>query len=200
MKTTTSTERPTSADVLGDNKADQRLRKRLQQLITIDSYHLDENTEFELALLLLDAAHEKRCVGNLDNCATRARAVDTALDLIEARLDEPLNVRELCIATGIPARTLLRGFQERFGVGPKAYISQLRLSRVRKGLIMDASATKVSDLANQYGFWHMGHFARDYRRLFGELPSKTAQSASSYATNKSVTLLPPRLAHLVDKG
>jgi len=28
-------------------------------------------------------------------------------------------------------------------------------------------------VANAWGFWHMGQFARDYRRLFGELPSDT---------------------------
>ena len=193
-------ERPASADVIGDSMANQLLRKRLHHLMAIDSYQMDEDTEFELALSLLDAAQEQRRVGNLDNCATRSRAVETALDFIEAMLDEPLNVRDLSIATGIPARTLLRGFQERFGIGPKAYINQLRLSRVRKSLIRGAPATKISDFANQYGFWHMGQFARDYRRLFGELPSKTAQSSSSYATNSSLTLLPNRWTHLVDKG
>jgi len=28
-------------------------------------------------------------------------------------------------------------------------------------------------IANQYGFWHMGQFAKDYNNLFGELPSET---------------------------
>ena len=31
----------------------------------------------------------------------------------------------------------------------------------------------AADSANNWGFWHMGQFAKDYRRLFGELPSKT---------------------------
>ena len=185
-------ERPQSADVIGDGKANQLLRKRLLQLIMVDSYQMDENTEFELALLVLDAAQERPAGPELENCDTRARAVNTALDLIEARLDEPLSVRELCIATGIPARTLSRSFQERFGVGPKTYINQLRLSRVRKNLINSASETKISDFANQYGFWHMGQFARDYRRLFGELPSETALMTSSYATNNFIPLLPSR--------
>ena len=31
----------------------------------------------------------------------------------------------------------------------------------------------VADIANGWGFWHMGQFAADYRRQFGELPSET---------------------------
>jgi AraC family ethanolamine operon transcriptional activator len=32
----------------------------------------------------------------------------------------------------------------------------------------DPATTEVSDVANDWGFWHLGWFAADYRRLFGE--------------------------------
>lgn len=32
-----------------------------------------------------------------------------------------------------------------------------------------------ADVANNWGFWHMGRFAADYRKFFGELPSETLQ-------------------------
>jgi AraC family ethanolamine operon transcriptional activator len=31
----------------------------------------------------------------------------------------------------------------------------------------------VLEIAQRWGFWHTGEFAAAYRRLFGELPSKT---------------------------
>ena len=31
----------------------------------------------------------------------------------------------------------------------------------------------IIDAASRWGFWHMGQFAADYRRKFGELPSET---------------------------
>jgi AraC-like DNA-binding protein len=31
----------------------------------------------------------------------------------------------------------------------------------------------VAEVARSYGFGHLGHFARDYRNLFGEYPSDT---------------------------
>ena len=37
----------------------------------------------------------------------------------------------------------------------------------------DPSRTRIADVANEWGFWHMGQLAADYRRHFGENPSET---------------------------
>ena len=65
-------------------------------------------------------------------------------------------------------------FAEKYGISPKAYIRAIRLNKARKELLAsDPAQFKVADIANRFGFWHMGQFAADYRRHFGELPSKT---------------------------
>jgi AraC family ethanolamine operon transcriptional activator len=51
-----------------------------------------------------------------------------------------------------------------------------RLATVRHKLIKAGPDTLVNDVANRWGFWHMGRFASDYRRQFGELPSETLKS------------------------
>lgn len=56
----------------------------------------------------------------------------------------------------------------------KCNSSDIRLNAVHKILIKAASVdVKVTDIANQFNFWHMGQFAADYKRLFGKLPSET---------------------------
>jgi AraC family ethanolamine operon transcriptional activator len=60
-----------------------------------------------------------------------------------------------------------------YGVTPKAYINALRLNAVRKLLKLSTGNERVVDAANAWGFWHMGKFAADYRKLFGENPSQT---------------------------
>ena len=51
------------------------------------------------------------------------------------------------------------------------YLHALRLNRARRELrLADPDVSRVSDVANRWNFWHMGQFAADYRRLFGELP------------------------------
>ena len=46
----------------------------------------------------------------------------------------------------------------------------------------DPSTTRVTDVANEWGFWHLGQFAADYRRHFGELPSETFERQVPNAT------------------
>jgi len=93
---------------------------------------------------------------------------------IETSIDLPIKVGNLCKTVGVSERTLLRLFHERFGISPKTYLTWNRFSRVRRELKKyKEGRVKISDIANAFGFWHMGQFAADYRRLFNELPSET---------------------------
>ena len=47
---------------------------------------------------------------------------------------------------------------------------------MRHELLAGSADTRISDVANRWGFWHMGSFAADYRKQFGELPSETLRS------------------------
>jgi AraC family ethanolamine operon transcriptional activator len=49
----------------------------------------------------------------------------------------------------------------------------VRFNGVRKELVEAGLDVKVADVANKWGFWHMGQFAADYRKLFAELPTET---------------------------
>jgi len=42
----------------------------------------------------------------------------------------------------------------------------------------DSDSSNVAILANQFGFWSAGHFARDYKAMFGDLPSQTLQGTA----------------------
>jgi AraC family ethanolamine operon transcriptional activator len=48
-----------------------------------------------------------------------------------------------------------------------------RLNHVRRRLCDPDSTSTVSQIANDWGFYHLGKFAQDYRHLFGERPSVT---------------------------
>ena len=95
-------------------------------------------------------------------------------EFINSKTNRPIKIHELCQVANIKERTLYRCFNERFGVSPNAYLKFIRLNQVRR--VLKKSATKmtvIADIANDWGFWHMGDFAADYRSLFGENPSET---------------------------
>jgi AraC-like DNA-binding protein len=104
----------------------------------------------------------------------RLTALERAEAYIEQHACEAIRVGDICRASGVSERTLEYAFVERFGIGPQEYLKAFRLVSVRRQLrAAEARRTKVADVANAWGFWHMGQFAADYRQRFGELPSET---------------------------
>jgi AraC family ethanolamine operon transcriptional activator len=99
--------------------------------------------------------------------------------MFEQRDGEPLTLGDLATAAGVSARTLHNVFHEHFGVSPKRYL-RLRLLNLARGALCraDSEYTRVTDVAARLGVWEWGRFARDYRALFGELPSHTLRGVS----------------------
>ena len=75
--------------------------------------------------------------------------------------------------------TMERAFKEHFGVSPKRYLVLSRLSGARRDLIVAADQRSITRIANEWGFWHMGKFAADYRKMFGQSPSATRKAYCS---------------------
>ncbi|SDX90404.1 helix-turn-helix domain-containing protein [Roseicitreum antarcticum] len=98
---------------------------------------------------------------------------------VEDRIDaENLpSVADLCAATGVSERSLQYAFRDYVGMSPLAYLKVRRMNEVRTVLLHnEPEATSVTDIAMQFGFGHLGRFAGDYKRLFGETPSTTLAS------------------------
>ena len=109
---------------------------------------------------------------------TRRRALGTTLGLMEDSARLPMSVADLCRVARVSSPTLYRAYQAEFGLSPKKYLKARSLSGARGDLLTAAPGTQVVDIANRWGFWHMGQFANDYRRQFGELPSETLSRTS----------------------
>ena len=106
------------------------------------------------------------------------RAVRKAVDFIEQNLTRSIGVQDVAEAAGVSLRTLQSFFAEDLQQTPSAFIRNRRLERVRADLA-DAppgSGTTVSQVANRWGFSHLGRFATTYHQRFGEPPSQTLRS------------------------
>lgn len=105
---------------------------------------------------------------------SRALIVRQAEDYMMSHLDHPLTLKELSQFLNISHRPIFYGFQEIFGLSPMAYLKIQRLHAVRRSLkLTDPETSSVMAIANRFGFWSAGHFAHDYKNMFGELPSDT---------------------------
>ncbi len=164
-----------------DPKILQRMRSRGTQILdaleadpgVLGQSELLEELTFHLPIDLALAIQSADGAPRLPNSRVRDLALRRALSFIEDNLDEAITIRSLCEEVGIGWTTLVHVFREHFGVTPKAYLRSVRLHRARGDLLDAAPKAPIADVANRWGFWHMGQFAADYRRLFGELPSDT---------------------------
>jgi len=104
----------------------------------------------------------------------RKQIIRRAMDFVDQHDGEYLSVEQLAAAAGVSERTLRDAFHWYFGVPPLQYLNRRTLHQVRRALkAADPSKTTVTSAAAQFGVWQFGRMARDYRLLFGELPSAT---------------------------
>ena len=93
---------------------------------------------------------------------------------VEASLDRPLLILDLCRMVGTTARTLNTLCQEQFGLPAQRFLALRRLHLTRRALLRsDRLSTTVTEIATSYGIWELGRFAVAYKSLFGESPSAT---------------------------
>ncbi len=126
----------------------------------------------DLVPLLVEALVHRSGQGErLARPPARIELVKAAQAWMAEHPHEPICLDGLCRQVAAGRRSLLQGFREHLGMGPMAYLKIRRLHGVRQALLAaDPQATTISQLAAQWGFMNAGHFARDYRSLFGEHP------------------------------
>lgn len=99
--------------------------------------------------------------------------------LLDASLDRPLYLPEVCAMLRVSHRTLTSCCQDLLGMSPKRYFHVRRMYMVRRALLQaDRHAVTVTEIATRYGFWEFGRFSVQYRALFGETPSATLRKES----------------------
>lgn len=100
--------------------------------------------------------------------------IRSALSVLDPTSDVAPSVDRLAQAADVSERTLRTVFGEVYGVPPARYIRLRRLHETRKALRqLGPEESSVTEIAARFGFWDFGRFAKEYRQVFGELPSET---------------------------
>ena len=134
----------------------------------------------EAVLTALSATTDFRPLREDDTRKAQNRIVRHAEDYALAHVGDRLYVTDLCRAAGVSERSLEYAFKGIMRMTPVAYLTRVRLHRVRRALLSaPPGSTTVSAEALGGGFWHFGEFSRAYRDCFGELPSETLRRAAT---------------------
>jgi len=106
----------------------------------------------------------------------RSQLIAQAEQRMLANLEEPLTLKQLAQDLESSSSALSYGFQDLFSMSPMRYLKVRRLNAVRQHLKANVpESCYIAAIANRFGFYSTGHFARDYKAMFGELPSETLQ-------------------------
>ena len=94
-------------------------------------------------------------------------------EYVTANWNRPITVEALAAAAGASTRSVFKAFKDARNCSPMAFVKSVRLQHAREVLQHPQNTTTVVSTAFACGFLNPGHFARDYRVAFGELPSVT---------------------------
>ena len=100
---------------------------------------------------------------------------------IEAHLERPLTLSDLCGVAGVSRRTLHRLFIRYRDQPPMKHVAARRLAQARRRLLERRPDDSVTRVAIECGFPHLSRFAGLYRATYGERPSESFRRDASPA-------------------
>jgi transcriptional regulator GlxA family with amidase domain len=91
-------------------------------------------------------------------------------ELMDANLEEPIELEELASFVGISRRQLERLFLKHLDCTPSRYYLKLRLDRARQ--LLKQTTCSIIEVASMCGFVSAPHFSRCYRKYIGVSPKE----------------------------
>lgn len=104
----------------------------------------------------------------------RSYIVRAAVEYATCKTATPPSIVDVCKYLSIDQRLLNRSFQDVLGVRPLSYFKYIRLNGFKRELTESHhDKVVIGDVAARWGFWHLSRLAKEYKELFGILPSET---------------------------
>jgi transcriptional regulator GlxA family with amidase domain len=168
-----------------DNPALRRLRRMLEFMVSeldrddgkVPAAALAEFEQMLLIAFLTGNPHNFSDVLGREQPRPAPWQVRRVEEYIAANWNRPITVEALAAAAGASARSIFKAFRDSRDCSPMAFVKSIRLQHARQMLQQPDGTTTVVSTAFACGFLNPGHFARDYRIAFGELPSATLGAA-----------------------
>ncbi len=99
---------------------------------------------------------------------------ERVVHFVDENIKMNISLDQMAAVARTSHRTLFNLFEKNSSDTPKNYVRKRKLEHIHR-LLSDPSreVRSITEIALDYGFFHLGRFADSYRSLFGELPSDT---------------------------
>ncbi len=127
--------------------------------------------------LMLAAVGTDR-IASLAGPVASLAAIDVARaeDYMRLNAGKAIGVSDVAQALGISMRSLQYGFRRHRRTHPLAVLQRMRLDGLREEILANP-LQPIADVAQRWGFTHLGRLSKQYQQAFGERPSVTARRA-----------------------
>lgn len=96
--------------------------------------------------------------------------VEKIEQLIRENVQREWSLLELAQAVNLSVWRLSHIFADEVGKSPMQYLRQLRMDRARH--LLETSFLSVKEIAHQVGLNDESHFVRDFKKVYGDAPSR----------------------------
>ncbi len=175
---------------------------RLEQNINTDfTFDLPDSLKGKLGKLMEIQEHEtavrelqnffleKYLTANFDKQTVNGAAQVLYRERGECRIED---LARMCFTT---QRTLERNFNDKLGVSPKSYASNVRFDKAKKALTHDPFID-LTELAQESGYYDQAHFIKDFKTYCGCTPSEFAEGikrmSKTFTDRRNVVFLQSR--------
>ncbi len=98
---------------------------------------------------------------------------------IESHASQSVDMATLARVSGLSGSTIHRAFRKHRDYTPMQFLQLCRMRLVHQRLLIARPSDSVTKIAMEGGFIHLGRFAVEYRRRFGESPSQTLKRTAT---------------------
>ena len=128
-----------------------------------------------LALQLLRRHSTAHAISPTQRVEMTTRQQRTAINYIEAHLDQDLSLDSIAAATAMSPFRFARAFKKATGHSPRQFVIARRIDRAME--LLRSTDRKITEVANLVGFSTQSHFTALFRRRCGTSPKRYRDTA-----------------------
>jgi transcriptional regulator GlxA family with amidase domain len=100
-----------------------------------------------------------------------------AIEFIHGNARADIGLADIAAAANVTPRSVQYMFRRHLGTTPLEYLRRVRLAHAHRDLQKaDPAKDTVTSIACRWGFTHAGRFSMEYKRMYGNPPSRTLRN------------------------
>lgn len=149
----------------------------------IKEEYLNRESQYRFMIELLISAMLVQCERQQNSTKANYDEIGHLKRIIDESFSSDLVVKEMVKLTGYSYHHFRHSFKNRFGISPKQYIMEKRLTYAKE--MLQHSNTSISEIAQMSGFSTSSQFSSTFKKITGKSPTKYRNEMTQFHNSQS---------------